>query len=146
MPRALLGPRRTGWGAPFSPGPFSASFASAFSNMATPSSIGLTPNAENRNLEIANLGVLGRPEHRTPVGEKIQEVIFRALRDTKIPNTGCFRAQAFGTPTAAWGTSLGSIFFGGSLEHWNTEHRLRKKFGMRFLGVFGRLEHRTPQN
>ena len=73
-------------------------------------------------MEIANLGVLGRPEHRTPVGEKIQEAIFRALQDTEIPNTGCFRAQAFGTPTAAWGTSLGSIF----------------------LAVCGTLEHRTP--
>ena len=83
----------------------------------TPSSIGLIPNAENRNLEIANLEVLGRLEHQTLVGEKIQEAIFRALRDTEIPNTGCFRAQAFGTPTAAWGTSLGSIFLAGL---WNT--------------------------
>ena len=37
----------------------------------TPSSIGVRPNAENQNLEIGNLGVLGTPGHRTPVGKKI---------------------------------------------------------------------------
>ena len=39
--------------------------------MSTPSSIGVRPNAENQNLEIGNLGVLGTPGHRTPVGKKI---------------------------------------------------------------------------
>ena len=56
--------------------------------MFSPSSTGRPQNEENQNLEIDDLGVLGRPEHRTPVEEKIQKAIFRGLRNTGTPNTG----------------------------------------------------------
>ena len=51
--------------------------------MVTPSAFGLPPNAENRNLEIQNLGVFRRPEDRTPAEKKIRDHAFRGLRKTE---------------------------------------------------------------
>ena len=59
------------------------------------------------------LGVLGRPENRTPVEKKIRRAFFRGFQKTGRPNTG-------------WEKNLGNVFWGSS-EDRKTGHRKRKK-------------------
>ena len=91
-------------------------------------------------MEIDNLGVLGRPEHRTPVEEKIQKAIFRGLQNT-------------GTPNTSWENFRGAIFISvqdprSRIPPKNCFLKRRRRLGKKsrelFWGVFGTPENRTP--
>ena len=94
----------------------------------TPSSIGVRPNAENQNLEISNLGVLGTPGHRTPVGKKIWNPIFRGIRKTRWLEV-CMKTQ--------W-TKILSPTFRGLRKTGTPDTEKIKNSGCSFYPVFPR--------
>ena len=103
-----------------------------------------TKDQLRKKSQIQILGFFRRPEHRRPAGKQNPRFNFQGSSEDQTGNLIRYSSiHAEGDLSEISILKKGCVMHAHTYTH-DTEHQMRKKSEIQFLWVFGRPEHRTP--